>query len=52
MVLRDAFRSLDLGGSEKDALDRLQAAGVSLAISAGWFIATSTLPAKVGPVWR
>jgi len=33
VVVRDACRSLDLGGSEKDALDRLQAAGVPLAVS-------------------
>ena len=34
VVLRDACRSIDLGGSEKDALDRLQAARVPLAVSA------------------
>ena len=34
VVLRDACRSLDLDGSEKDALDRLQAAGGPLAVSA------------------
>jgi nicotinamidase/pyrazinamidase len=34
VVVRDACRSIDLGGSEKDALDRLQAAGAALAVSA------------------
>jgi nicotinamidase/pyrazinamidase len=34
VVLRDACRSLDLDGSEQDALGRLQAAGVPLVLSA------------------
>jgi nicotinamidase/pyrazinamidase len=34
VVLRDACRSLDLGGSEQCALDRLRAAEVPLAVSA------------------
>jgi nicotinamidase/pyrazinamidase len=33
VVVRDACRSIDLGGSEKNALDRLKAAGVPLAVS-------------------
>lgn len=34
VVLRDACRSIDLNGSEQDALHRLQAAGVPLAVGA------------------
>lgn len=34
VVLHDACRSIDLNGSERDALDRLQAAGALLALSA------------------